>query len=106
MGGPVDKPKSETSKIRRPKGWNKMNVFVDRDGNVFHQGEEQVALKGSLPSTEVIKKSKFQRGQEKEAREQRKIERYNKQKEKALAKQNGNRQAKAQETTAEEAIVS
>ena len=40
-------------KTGRPPGWQWMNEFVDKDGNVFHKGKEQPKLKGTLPPTKV-----------------------------------------------------
>ena len=37
----------------RPRGWQFMKEFVDKDGNVFHKGKEQKKLKGTLPPTKV-----------------------------------------------------
>ena len=37
----------------RPPGWHFMTEFVDKDGNVFHKGKEQLKLKGTLPPTKV-----------------------------------------------------
>ena len=45
----------------RPKGWQWMKEFVDKDGNVFHKGKEQPDLKGTLPVTVVTVKSKKKR---------------------------------------------
>ena len=44
----------------RPPGWHFMNEFVDKDGNVFHKGKEQLDLKGTLKPTKVkpVKKRK------------------------------------------------
>ena len=42
----------------RPPGWQWMNEFVDKDGNVFHKGKEQPDLKGTLPPTKVKKRKK------------------------------------------------
>ena len=41
----------------RPKGWQWMNEFVDKDGSVYFKGKEQVELKGTLDPT-VIKPKK------------------------------------------------
>lgn len=41
-----------------PRGWKFMTEFVDKDGNVYHKGIEQVELKNTLPPTKVIKKQK------------------------------------------------
>jgi hypothetical protein len=38
----------------RPKGWQWMGEFVDKDGTVYNKGKEQAHLKGTLPIT-VIK---------------------------------------------------
>ena len=45
----------------RPAGWHFMNEFVDKDGNVFHKGEEQPKLKGTRPITVVKPKKKTKR---------------------------------------------
>ena len=37
----------------RPRGWQFMREFVDKDGNVFHKGVEQTKLKGSRPITKI-----------------------------------------------------
>jgi len=37
----------------RPRGWAFMKEFVDKDGNVFHKGKEQLKLKGTLPPTVI-----------------------------------------------------
>ena len=37
----------------RPAGWHFMKEFVDKDGNVFHKGKEQLELKGTLKPTKV-----------------------------------------------------
>ena len=37
----------------RPPGWHFMKEFVDKKGNVFHKGEEQTELKGTLKPTKV-----------------------------------------------------
>ena len=37
----------------RPKGWQWMSEFVDKDGAVYHKGKEQTELKGTLPVTEI-----------------------------------------------------
>ena len=48
-------------KTGRPSGWHFMNVFVDKDGTVFHKGKEQLDLKGTLPPTKVTPKKKTKR---------------------------------------------
>ncbi len=37
----------------RPRGWQFMKEFVDKDGNVFHKGVEQTKLKGTRPVTKI-----------------------------------------------------
>ena len=46
----VQKPKSD-----KPVGWKFMSEFVDADGTVYHRGEEQPKLKGTLPISDVEK---------------------------------------------------
>lgn len=41
------------TKSDKPKGWKFMKVFVDKDGTVYHKGEEQPDLKGTLPVTVI-----------------------------------------------------
>ena len=63
-------PKEDKPKVtgpKKPRGWHWMEEFVDVDGNVFHKGEEQPKLKGTLKPTKIEKKerkSKFQRNKE------------------------------------------
>jgi len=40
----------------RPRGWQFMKEFVDKDGNVFFKGKEQVKLKGTLKPTKIESK--------------------------------------------------
>jgi len=51
----MPKEKKSYTPTGRPSGWHFMNVFVDKDGNVFHRGKEQPELKGTLPPTKVTK---------------------------------------------------
>ena len=37
----------------RPRGWQFMKEFVDKDGNVFHKGVKQTKLKGTRPVTKI-----------------------------------------------------
>ena len=50
MWDPNDLPKA-----KRPsgfhRGWKFMKVFVHENGTVYHKGEEQPKLKGTLPAT-------------------------------------------------------
>jgi hypothetical protein len=41
------------AKSDKPKGWKFMKVFVTQDGTVYHKGEEQPALKGTIPATVI-----------------------------------------------------
>jgi len=41
----------------RPRGWQFMKEFVDKDGNVFFKGKEQVKLKGTLKPTKIESKT-------------------------------------------------
>ena len=59
----IEHPESFMSKqykkTGRPAGWQWMNEFVDKDGNVFHKGKEQPKLKGTLKPTKVkVRKKK------------------------------------------------
>jgi len=49
----VTKKKSD-----KPPGWHFMNVYVHKDGTVYHKGVEQPDLKGTLPVTKIKKKKK------------------------------------------------
>lgn len=47
-------PPPEEKKVSGyPRGWKFMNEFVDKDGNVYHKGELQPELFGTLPATEI-----------------------------------------------------
>ena len=48
----------EKKSTGRPPGWHFMNEFVDKKGNVFHKGEEQLDLKGTLEPTKVKPRKK------------------------------------------------
>ena len=56
-----DQDKPRRVKTGRPAGWDWMNEFVDKDGNVFHKGKEQPDLKGTLPPTKIKPKKKVKR---------------------------------------------
>jgi len=49
--GPV--VRASIPKSDKPKGWKFMKEFVSTDGTVYHKGEEQPALKGTLPVTVI-----------------------------------------------------
>ena len=61
--GMVGMPKEKPQRVStgRPAGWHFMNEFVDKDGNVFHKGKEQLNLKGTLPPTKITPKKKTKR---------------------------------------------
>ena len=63
----------------RPPGWHFMNEFIDKKGNVFHKGKEQLELKGTLKPTKVkpIKKKKKLTADEKLQRD---LKKWNKRK--------------------------
>ena len=51
-------PSMKIKKTGRPPGWHFMNEFVDKKGNVFHKGKEQLELKGTLKPTKVKPRKK------------------------------------------------
>ena len=51
----MPKEKKSYTPTGRPSGWHFMNVFVDKDGNVFHRGKKEPELKGTLSPTKVTK---------------------------------------------------
>ena len=55
----------------RPKGWQWMKEFVDKDGTVYHKGKEQPDLKGTLPVTEIKQTKKKKRLTKREKEPQR-----------------------------------
>lgn len=67
---PEDAPKKKS--VGYPKGWRFMKEFVHENGTVYHKGEEQPDLKGTLQPTPLTikepkaKKSKVQKAQEKQ----------------------------------------
>lgn len=47
-------PAPEEKKVTGyPRGWKFMSEFVDKEGNVYHKGELQEKLFGTLPPTEI-----------------------------------------------------
>lgn len=46
-------PPEEKKSSGYPRGWKFMVEFVDKDGNVYHKGEIQDHLFGTLPPTEI-----------------------------------------------------
>jgi len=86
----VGLPKEKPSYIPtgRPAGWHFMKEYVDKDGNVFHRGKEQLNLKGTLPPTKV--KPKKKKKTKRRTKEQILIDRHNEKKtalKKAVQKQ-------------------
>ena len=84
-GPPINKPVDKKAKSNRPRGWKLYGVYVDKDGNVFHKGEEQAKLKGTLPKTLVkapVKLSKVDRERKKLETLQKKEVAYKKKQEK------------------------
>jgi len=47
----------QKKKSDKPPGWHFMNVYVHKDGTVYHKGIEQSKLKGTLPITKIKKKT-------------------------------------------------
>lgn len=46
-------PPEEKKPSGYPRGWKFMVEFVDKEGNVYHKGELQQHLFGTLPPTEI-----------------------------------------------------
>jgi len=46
-------PPEEKKPSGYPRGWKFMSEFVDKDGNVYHKGELQPELFGTLPPSEI-----------------------------------------------------
>ena len=59
---------SQKQKSDKPAGWRFMAEFVDKDGNVFHTGEEQPELKGTLAPSDVEKIREEQKKKRKESK--------------------------------------
>ena len=53
-----------------------MNEYVDKDGNVFHRGKEQLKLKGTLKPTKVKGRKRAKR----RTKEQMLVDRHNEKK--------------------------
>lgn len=54
-------PPEEKKPSGYPRGWKFMAEFVDKEGNVFHKGELQEHLFGTLPPTEIRPSKKRER---------------------------------------------
>lgn len=71
---PFPKYKSVVARSSKPRGWRFMKEFVAADGTVYHRGEEQSKLKGTLSVTDVDaireaqKKSLVEKKQKKQKR--------------------------------------
>ena len=60
----VDPPEISTrGNTGKVSGWHFMKEFVDPQGNVYHKGEEQPQLKGTLKPTVIEKKQKMSKKQ-------------------------------------------
>ena len=57
----------------RPRGWQFMKEFVDKDGNVFHKGKEQPKLKGTLSPTKITNKPKAKLSKAQKERQKQKL---------------------------------
>ena len=90
MAGPPEallkaKRKKEKNKIRRPRGWKFFKEFVDSEGNVFFRGVEQFELKGTKESTIIkskVKKSAFEREQDRVVKQKKLAAKYKRKQEK------------------------
>lgn len=51
-------PPEEKKPSGYPRGWKFMVEFVDKEGNVYHKGELQETLFGTLPPTEIKESTK------------------------------------------------
>lgn len=51
-------PPEEKKSSGYPRGWKFMAEFVDKEGNVYHKGEIQENLFGTLPPTEIKESTK------------------------------------------------
>jgi hypothetical protein len=59
-------PPPEEKKVSGyPRGWKFMSEFVDKEGNVYHKGEIQEHLFGSLPPTEIKENNQVKTKKEK-----------------------------------------
>ena len=80
----------QKKKSDKPPGWHFMNVYVHKDGTVYHKGTEQSKLKGTLPITKIKKKTnnkpKLNKFQKKDIRSKVLIEMHNLKKELKKAK--------------------
>lgn len=61
-----------------PRGWKFMAEFVDKEGNVYHKGELQTHLFGTLPPTEIKEVSKKQSVKKKNSLDDKIVSEYRK----------------------------
>ena len=89
--------KTTDSKDKKPRGYHLMQVFVDKEGNVFHRGVIQHTLQGSLPVTPTKpKKTRAEKDAIKSKKEERLAKLYKK-KQLLKEKENVNISAAVQE---------
>ncbi len=65
---PADAPKAKKP-TGYPPGWKFMKEFVHENGTVYHKGEEQPSLQGTLPPTPIKVKQKDTRSKAQKATE-------------------------------------
>jgi hypothetical protein len=80
----------------KPRGWRFMKEFVDKDGTVYHIGEEMPELKGTLPPTDIasIKAKQKEKSKQNKAH---KAEREEKKQAKLLKENEKRKKAKEKE---------
>lgn len=61
----ITPPPEEKKSSGYPRGWKFMSEFVDKEGNVYHKGEIQEHLFGSLPPTEIKENNRVKTKKEK-----------------------------------------
>lgn len=61
------------AKSEKPAGWRFMKLFVDKDGNVYHTGVEQLKLKGTLKPSDVDKIREDQKKKREETKKRKKL---------------------------------
>lgn len=69
---PADAPKPKKP-TGYPPGWKFMKEFVHENGTVYHKGEEQPDLKGTLPPTPIKIKQKDPRSKAQKARDKQEL---------------------------------
>jgi hypothetical protein len=71
-------PPEEKKPSGYPRGWKFMAEFVDKDGNVYHKGELQEKLFGTLPPTEIKSSDKKTKKKKKDSLDDKIITEFNK----------------------------